>query len=78
MAKRSSDPWVAYPEVKGTGHSASCGPPLPHGGSVPRKIRFIEPQGVNGHRRPVPGAPKQRYATGEPGKVQGRDRVGIV
>ena len=22
--------------------------------------------------------PQQRYATGEPGKVQGRDRVGIV
>ena len=21
------------------------------------KIRFIEPQGINGHRRPVPGAP---------------------
>ena len=24
------------------------------------------------------GVPQQRYATGEPGKVQGRDRVGIV
>ena len=24
------------------------------------------------------GGPKQRYATGEPGKAQGRDRVGIV
>ena len=24
------------------------------------------------------GCPQQRYATGEPGKVQGRDRVGII
>ena len=24
------------------------------------------------------GCPQQRYATGEPGKFQGRDRVGIV
>ena len=36
-------------------------------------IRFIEHQGVNGHR-----CPRQRYASGEPGKAQGRDRVGIV
>ena len=26
----------------------------------------------------MPGAPQQRYATEEPGKVQGRDRVGTV
>ena len=26
----------------------------------------------------MPGAPQQRYTTGEPGRVQGRDRVGIV
>ena len=32
---------------------------------------------VNGQRRPVAGAPQQRLATGEPGKVQGRDREGI-
>ena len=42
------------------------------------KIHFIEPQGINGHRRPVPGAPQQQYIPGEPGNVQGRDRVGIV
>ena len=42
------------------------------------KIRFIEPQGINGHRRPVPDASQQRYIPGEPGNVQGRDRVGIV
>ena len=33
---------------------------------------------VKGHRRPVSDAPQQRCATGEPGKVQGQDRVGIV
>ena len=51
----------------------------------------MEPQGVNGHRTPLPGAPRefsiretcagcpqQRYTMGEPGKVHGRDRVGIV
>ena len=44
------------------------------------KIRFIAPQGVNGHRRPVPDASQQRYAMGElePGKVQGRGHVGIT
>ena len=26
----------------------------------------------------MPGAPQQRYIPGEPGNVQGRDRVGIV
>ena len=63
------------------GSSASCGhccPLSPRVGSVFVKIRFIEPQGVNGHKRPVLGAPQQRYATGEPGKVHGWDRVGIV
>ena len=46
------------------------------------KIRFIEPQGINGHRRPVQetcaGCPQQRYIPGEPGSIQGKDRVGIV
>ena len=30
--------------------------PLPHGGQFSGKSRFIEPKGINGHRRPVPGA----------------------
>ena len=63
-----------------TAPSASCGyccALCPTRGRYPGKIRFIEPQGVNGHRRPVSDSPQQ-YATGEPGKVQGRDRVGIV
>ena len=29
-------------------------------------------------RRPSAESPEQLYATGEPGKVQGRDHVGIV
>ena len=77
VVKRSSDLRVAHPEVKVqvrdlvrvVGIVAS----LPRGGSVFGKICFIEPQRVDGHKRPVPGAP-----TGEPGKVQGRDRVDIA
>ena len=52
-------------------------PPLPHGGQYSGKIRLIEPQGVYPQETRA-GCPQQRYATGEPGKVQGRDRVGIV
>ena len=56
VAKRSSDPCVAYPEVKvhirdlvrGLGIVAPRG-------SVFGKTCFIEPQGLNGHKRPVPG-----------------------
>ena len=53
------------------------------------KIRFIEKSEVQAkrivtwlnHAGPVPGSsdrPQQRYATGEPGKVYGRDDVGII
>ena len=87
MAKRSSDPTPTPPpgslhrsESSSTGPSANCGYCLPlcsTGDRYPGKIRFIEPQRVNLHRRRA-GCPQQRYATGEPGKVQGRDRVGIV
>ena len=41
-----------------TGPSASCGyscPLCPFGGRYPGKIRLMESQGENGHRRPVPG-----------------------
>ena len=44
-------------------------------GWVPGKIRFIESQGGMG---PGDVCPQQRYATGEPGKVQVPDHVGIV
>ena len=42
------------------------------------KIRFIEPQETNGHKRPVPGAPSSGTSRERPGNVQGWDRVGIV
>ena len=52
--------------------------PLPHGVRYSGKISFIVPQGINGHRKPVLGAPQQSHATEEPGKVLGRDHVGNV
>ena len=74
VTKRSSEPRVAYPKVKVQVRDRV------------RVVRIVSPfaprgvsiQGVNGHRRPSAGGPEQLYATGEPGKVQGRDRVGIV
>ena len=39
------------------------------------KIRFIEPQGINGT---CAGCPQQRYIPGEAGNAQGRHRVDIV
>ena len=78
VAKRSSDPRVAYPEVKVQVRDqvrvvASVGP-LPHGGFVPGKNSFIEPQGVNWHRRPVPGAP----SNGKPRDSESKFRDGTV
>ena len=62
MAKRSSDSRVAYPEVKiqvrDMVQVVGIIVPFAHrGGQYSGKIRFIEPQGVNGHGRPVPGPP---------------------
>ena len=44
-------------------------------GYIRGTIRHIEPKGVLGT---CARCPKQRYATEEPGKVLGRDPVGIV
>ena len=60
MAERSSDPRVAYPDVKVQVRDlvrvvGIVGPFAPRG-SVPVEICFIETQWVNGHRRPVPDA----------------------
>ena len=67
MAKRSSDPRVAYPEVKIQVSDlvpvVDTVVPLPHGGQYPSRIRCIMPQGIKGT-----GDPQQRYATGESGK----------
>ena len=70
MAKRSSDPRVAYPEVKVQCELWVLLPPLRRGGQHSGKTRFIETQGVIGHRRPVSGPPAA--------VVQARDRVDIV
>ena len=78
MAKRSSDPWVAYPEVKIQVRDlvpvVGIVSPLPHGGRYSGKIRFIVPQGVNGHKRPVSGAP----SSGTPRESQTKFRDGTV
>ena len=42
--------------------------------SVRGKFVLLSPRGLMGTR----GCPQQRYTTGEPGKVHGRDRVGIL
>ena len=62
MAKHCSDTRVAYPKVKFQVRDlvrvVDIIDPLPHGGGqYSGKIRSIDLQGVNGHRRPVPGAP---------------------
>ena len=47
-------------QSSGTGPSAGCGycgPLFRHGGQYPGKVRFIEPQGENGHMRPEPSGP---------------------
>ena len=82
MAKRSSDPRVAYPEVKVqvrdlvrvVGIVAHFGPT---GLSIQGNSSYRTPGGICAQET-CAGCPKQRYATGEPCKVQGRDRVGIV
>ena len=48
VAKRSSDPRVAYPDVKVQKRDRAVGivaPFPPRGNRYPGKIRFIEPQG---------------------------------
>ena len=49
-----------------------------HGGSIPRENSFYRVPGGNWAQEICAECPQQRYVTGEPGKVQGRDRVGIL
>ena len=82
MAKRSSDPRVAYPEVKVQVRDLVRVMCI----VAPFAPRGIGTRGNSFYRAPVgkwaqetyAGCAQERYATGEPGKVQGRDRVGIV
>ena len=81
MAKRSSDLRVAYPEVKVQVRDLGLWvllPPLAPRGSVFRGSSSYRTPGGIFSQESCAGCPKQRYATGEPGKVQGQDRVGIV
>ena len=72
-------------QSSGTGPSASCGyccPFCPTRGRYPGKIRFIEPQGVNGDRRPVPGAtssgaPRESLANFKDGTMWGLKKVTV-
>ena len=67
-------------QSSGTGPSASCGYSCalcPTRGRFSGKIRFVESKGVNGLGKPVSGSPQQRYATGEPRKVQERTMWGL-
>ena len=78
VAKLSSDPRVADPDVKvHVRHLVRVvgivAPSAPRG-SVPGEIRFIETQWVNGHRRPVSGAASR----GTPRESQTNFRYGTV
>ena len=80
MSKRSSDPRVANPEVKIQVRDLVriVGIVAPYGsqggGQYSGKVRFIEPQGVNGHRIPVPDAP----SSGTPRESQAKFREGMI
>ena len=52
-------------------------PLAPRGVSI-RENSFNRAPGGKWAQETCAGCPKQRYATGEPGKVQGWDGVGIV
>ena len=49
----------------------------PRGSSIRGKFVLSSPRGYSA-KGTCTGCPQQRYATGEPGNVQGRDRVGFV
>ena len=74
--RRSSDTRVAYPEVKVQVRDlvriVGIVAPFDQGDRYPGQILFIVPQEI------CAVCPRQRYATVEPGKVQRRDRMGIV
>ena len=78
VAKRSSDPRVAYPEVKvhvrDLVRVLGIVAPFAPRGSVFGKICFIEPQGLNGHKRPVPDVP----SSGTQRESQAKFRGGTV
>ena len=82
VAKRSSDPRVAFPEVKvqvgNLVRVVDIVAPFAPRGSVFGENSFYRAPGDEWAQETCAGCPKQQYAMGEPGKVQGRDRVCIV
>ena len=84
VAKRSSDPRVAYPEVKVQVRDlvrvVCIVTPLSHrrGGSLFGENSFYRAPGGKWAQETCAGCPQQRYAMGEPGRGQVRDSVGIV
>ena len=50
----------------------------PQGGAIFGENSFYLAPGSEWALKTCVGCPKQRYAKGEPGKVQGRDHVGFV
>ena len=82
VAKRSSDPRVAYPEVKVQVRDlvrfvGIVAPFTPLGVGIRGKFVLSSPRG-KWEQETCAGCPQQGYATGEPGKVQGPDRLGVV
>ena len=81
-AKCSSDPKVANPEVKVQVRDrvrvVDIVTAFAPRGSVFRGKSFYRAPGGKWTQETCTGCPQQWYATGEPGKIQGRDRVGIV
>ena len=78
VAKNSSDPRQAYPEVKLQGRDlvrvVGIVAPFPHWGSEPEENSFYRTTGRIGHRRRVPGSP----SSGTPRVSQANFRVGTV
>ena len=82
VAKHSSDPRQAYPDVKLQRRDlvrvvGIVAPFCPASGRYPGKIRFIRPQGENGARRRVSGAPSSGTSRESQANFS-RDRVAIV
>ena len=82
MVKRSSDTRVAYPEIKAQVRDlvrfVGIVAPFDQRGSVPVNNSFYRDPGGKWAQETCAVCPQQRYATGEPGKVQGRAHGGIV
>ena len=82
MSKRSSDPRVANPEakiqVRDLVRVVGIVAPFAPQGAIFGENSFYRAPGGKWAQETCAGCPQQRYTMGEPGKVQERDRVGIV